>query len=244
MLALLQGRQALVVIDNCEHVLDAAAEVIDDLTSSAPMVTVLATSRETLALDGERVLPAAAAVERRASTRRRSGCSWIGRWHAIRPSSPIDRSWTRSRRCATGSKGRRWPSSWPPAGSRSSGRPTSSPTSTTGWPSCALDGAGAVRRRSAPRSSGATRCSIADEQAALRRLAVFDGSFDAAAAEAVVGLGSRSAVIDFLESAAAKSLVVVEPWSDGSGARFSLLDTIRAFGLERLAEAGEERGDP
>lgn len=46
----------LLVVDNCEHVIDAAADLIDRLLADAPAVTVLATSRETLDLDGERIL--------------------------------------------------------------------------------------------------------------------------------------------------------------------------------------------
>ena len=50
----------LVVMDNCEHVLDAAAEVAEDLLASAPGVRMLATSREPLRLPGEKVFAAAA----------------------------------------------------------------------------------------------------------------------------------------------------------------------------------------
>jgi predicted ATPase len=48
-----------VVIDNCEHVLDAAAAAISRLVAACPAVTVLATSREPLDVPGERVLPLA-----------------------------------------------------------------------------------------------------------------------------------------------------------------------------------------
>jgi predicted ATPase/DNA-binding CsgD family transcriptional regulator len=50
------GRQRrLVVVDGCEHVLDAIAEVLDAIGRRCPHVTVLATSRERLDLDGEQV---------------------------------------------------------------------------------------------------------------------------------------------------------------------------------------------
>jgi predicted ATPase len=51
----LEGRQALLLVDNCEHVLNAAAAAIDRLLASAAGVTVLATSREPLGVDGEQV---------------------------------------------------------------------------------------------------------------------------------------------------------------------------------------------
>ena len=53
LVAALGGHRILLVIDNCEHVVDAAAEVVDLLTLGAPGVTVLATSREALGVAGE-----------------------------------------------------------------------------------------------------------------------------------------------------------------------------------------------
>ena len=52
----LAPRQCLLVVDNCEHLLDACAELIDPLLARCPELFVLATSREALALDGEQVL--------------------------------------------------------------------------------------------------------------------------------------------------------------------------------------------
>ena len=51
----LRGRRLLVILDNCEHLLDAAAELVGRVTESCPTVTVLATSREPLGVAGERV---------------------------------------------------------------------------------------------------------------------------------------------------------------------------------------------
>jgi predicted ATPase/DNA-binding SARP family transcriptional activator len=48
-------REALLLVDNCEHVIDAAAKVVDSLLHTCPRLSVLATSREPLSLDGERV---------------------------------------------------------------------------------------------------------------------------------------------------------------------------------------------
>ncbi len=52
----LSGKQALIVLDNCEHLLDAAAEVADAILHAAPGVRVVATSRELLGVPGERVV--------------------------------------------------------------------------------------------------------------------------------------------------------------------------------------------
>ena len=51
----LAGRRALVVIDNCEHLRDAATALVRRIVTDCPAVTVLATSREPLGLPGERV---------------------------------------------------------------------------------------------------------------------------------------------------------------------------------------------
>ena len=61
----LQTKQLLVVVDNCEHVLDAAADLVEELISTCARVVVLATSREGLALDGEHLVavPALAAPD-------------------------------------------------------------------------------------------------------------------------------------------------------------------------------------
>ncbi|MET0136388.1 MAG: AfsR/SARP family transcriptional regulator, partial [Kibdelosporangium sp.] len=53
----LRPRRALLVIDNCEHVLDAAAHIVDVVARGCPHVTVLATGREPLGVEGEHVLP-------------------------------------------------------------------------------------------------------------------------------------------------------------------------------------------
>jgi predicted ATPase/DNA-binding SARP family transcriptional activator len=55
----LAGRQMLIVLDNCEHLLDACARLAHDLLGGCPAVRILATSREPLTTPGERVYPVA-----------------------------------------------------------------------------------------------------------------------------------------------------------------------------------------
>jgi predicted ATPase len=52
------GRQALLVLDNCEHLLPACAVLADRLLRACPQVRILATSREPLAISGEAIFPA------------------------------------------------------------------------------------------------------------------------------------------------------------------------------------------
>jgi predicted ATPase/DNA-binding XRE family transcriptional regulator len=77
------------------------------------------------------------------------------------------------------------------------------------------------------------------EQSLLRRLAVFAGSFDLDAVEAVCGLGDIEVfdVANLLGSLVDKSLVIAEP--AGPALRYRLLETIRQFAAGRLAEAGD-----
>ena len=55
--AALAGRDALLVLDNCEHLIDAAAEVAYELLTALPRLRVLATSREPLGVEGEAFVP-------------------------------------------------------------------------------------------------------------------------------------------------------------------------------------------
>ena len=57
LLAYLQDKELLLVVDNCEHLLTAAAQLIVEVMRAAPGIRVIATSREPLSVDGEHVIP-------------------------------------------------------------------------------------------------------------------------------------------------------------------------------------------
>jgi predicted ATPase/DNA-binding CsgD family transcriptional regulator len=57
LLAFLRDQELLLVVDNCEHLLGAAAQVVTEVLRAAPGVRVIATSREPLAVAGEHVVP-------------------------------------------------------------------------------------------------------------------------------------------------------------------------------------------
>ena len=117
--AALEGRVRLLVFDNCEHVLDAAADLVEAILAQSATVTNLATSREGLGVADEQVVAGAVA-----------GCRGGNR---LCRGEPVRR--TRPERCAAlldghgdeadavveicrASTGFRWPSSWRPRGWR------------------------------------------------------------------------------------------------------------------------------
>src|SRR5690606_37341979 len=53
----LPADETLIVLDNCEHVVDAAARLVDELLGACSGLRVLATSRERLGVDGEALCP-------------------------------------------------------------------------------------------------------------------------------------------------------------------------------------------
>jgi predicted ATPase/class 3 adenylate cyclase len=55
--AYLSGRHELLILDNCEHLLDGCADLVDELLVECPKMSVLATSREALQVDGEQLMP-------------------------------------------------------------------------------------------------------------------------------------------------------------------------------------------
>ena len=239
----LEDRRALVVLDNCEHVIEAAAEVSTRILRAAPGVRILATSREPLAVVGERRrpvppldLPAADAgvdaVESPAVQ------LFVARATAADPAFRL----TADNADAVVDLCRRLdglPLALELVASRVS----------------AMDVRDLVgrfhdqhRQRGVPDRQQTLSAVVAwswdlltdRERAVLRRLAPHPGGCTLAAAEAVcagdgVPVGDVAEILGRLVD---RSLVVR---IDGtSGSRYRLLETVRAYALQKLTEAGEE----
>ncbi|MBL1081065.1 winged helix-turn-helix domain-containing protein [Streptomyces actinomycinicus] len=222
-------RRMLIVLDNCEHVVAAAAELTGRLLARCPGLTVLATSREPLGVPGELLrpvepLPEPVALrllaERGAAARPgfRTGddpeaCAEICRRLDGLPLA-IELAAARLRMLSPRQIADRLDDRFRllTSGSRTVLPRQQTLRAVVDWSWDLLD---------------------ADERDVLARLSVFAGGCDLAAAEAVCG----PVALDALGSLVDKSLVVAAPAADG-GMRYRLLETVAEYAAERLAETG------
>jgi predicted ATPase/DNA-binding CsgD family transcriptional regulator len=231
--AQLATRRLLLCLDNCEHVLDAAAQLADGLFRDCPEVTVIATSREPLGLTGETVwrLEPMAAPEARALFLERAV-------HAA-PNLAVDDEDA----AAITSMSARLDGSPLALELAAAWLRTLSPRQIE----AGLDDRFALLVRS-PRDAVPRHASLlasiawshdlldAGDRAVLRRLAVFAGDFDIEAAQAVCDGDDVLAAIARLVD---KSLVVARV-TDGD-VRYRLPETIRQYADDRLRAANERR---
>ncbi len=236
----LRARRLLLVLDNCEHVVEASARLVTDIIRTCPGVQVLATSQEALAVAGETVL-------------------------GVPPLAPEESVQLFSDRAEARSPG--FVLEGPHASAvaqicrRLEGIPLAIELAAarvnvltpvqiasrlddqfrllTGGDRAALPRQRTLRATVEWSHSLLSR----DEQILLRRLAVFSGGWTLPAAEAVCGTASESdelhgdEILDLLARLVSRSLVVVEE-QDGA-ARYRLLEPIRQYATEQLFEEGE-----
>jgi len=244
-------RRLLLVLDNCEHLLDAVSGLADALLRGTEGVSVLATSQHSLRLPDEHVLrlgtlpvPDAAAAPETASPEDGDALTLFEeRARAVQPRFAL----TAATRGAALDICRQL-----------DGIPLAIELAAARLPLLGLEG---LRQRLddrfrvltsgtrlAPARQQTLRAALewshahlsADEQAIFRRLGVFQGSFGLDASQAVAA-GEGLDAWDVLEGLGAlvdKSLVLAEP---GEIPRYRLFETPRAFALDRLADAGEAR---
>jgi predicted ATPase/DNA-binding CsgD family transcriptional regulator len=232
----LRDRRMLLCLDNCEQVLEGAAEVAAAVLRACPEVTVLTTSREPLGVPGEAVwrVPPLAEDDALALFVERAG--------AVRPWFTLDGPGEAAVRTMC---------------SRLDGIPLALElaaawlgTLTPQQIEAGLDDRFALLVRS-PRGVVPRQQTLAasiewshamleaPDRVVFRRLATFAGGFGLEAARSVVAAGAvaRDDVLDAIGRLVDKSLVVVE--ERGGEARYRLLETIRRFAADRLEEAGE-----
>ena len=237
LLRFVRDRQMLVVLDNCEHLLDASAELVVALLGAAPGLTLLATSREAIGVAGElgwRVPSLSLADE--------SIELFADRARHARPDFTVtdDNAATVAEICA-----------------RLDGLPLAIELAAARVRALSLTeiveslhdrfrlltgGARtAVRRQQTLRASVDWSHALLTEpeRVLFRRLAAFLGGFDLDAAQTVAGSGAveRYQVLDQLTLLVDKSLVVAE--NIRGRTRYRMLETVRQYTLEKLGESGE-----
>ncbi|MDD9381550.1 AAA family ATPase [Streptomyces sp. ZAF1911] len=237
-------RRMLLILDNCEHVVDAAARLAEEVLARCPGVQILATSREPLGVPGETLRPVDPLPDPVA-------LRLLGdRGAAARAGFTVDED----------------PAAAVEICRRLDGMPLAIELAaarlrllTPRQIADRLDDrfrllTGGARTH-LPRQQ--TLRAVVDwswdlldepERAVLRRLSVFAGGCDLDAAEAVCADGGSldrldgADVADLLGSLVDKSLVVAAP--DGpAGMRYRLLETVGEYAADRLAEAGEDRAE-
>jgi predicted ATPase/class 3 adenylate cyclase/DNA-binding CsgD family transcriptional regulator len=237
LLRFVRDRQMLVVLDNCEHLLDASAELVVALLSGAPRLTLLATSREAIGVAGEvswRV-PSLSLADDAIEL-------FTDRARHARP----DFTLTDSNAAVVGEICARLdgvPLAIELAAARVRALSLTEILDSLHDRFRLLTGGArtAVRRQQTLRASVDWSHALLTEpeRVLFRRLAVFLGGFDLAAAQAVAGAGDvqRYQVLDQLTLLVDKSLVVAD--DSGERTRYRLLETVRQYALEKLGESGE-----
>jgi predicted ATPase/class 3 adenylate cyclase/DNA-binding CsgD family transcriptional regulator len=237
LLRFVRDRQMLVVLDNCEHLLDACAELVVTLLGAAPGLTLLATSREPIGMAGEATwrVPSLSvadeAVELFADRARlaQAGFAVTGDNAAVLAEIcqrldgmplAIELAAARVRALSLaeilGSLHDRF--RLLTGGARTAVRRQQTLRASVDWSHALL---------------------TEPERILFRRLAVFFGGFDLDAAQTIAGGGDvqRYQVLDQLTLLVDKSLVVAH---DSAGrTRYGLLETVRQYALEKLGESGE-----
>jgi predicted ATPase/class 3 adenylate cyclase/DNA-binding CsgD family transcriptional regulator len=246
----LAGQRALVLLDNCEHLLESCARLADALLHGCAEVTVVATSREPLGVGGETTwrvpslsLPAKRGPDETESLEHSDAARlFIERAAKVRPNFVVTNDNVRHIAQVCHDLGG-IPLAIELAAARVRVMSVEHIAAGLADRFHLLTGGvrGVLPRLQTLRASVDWSHALLEEpeRTLLRRLGVFHGGFTLVACESVCTGEDldRDAILDLLTSLVDKSLVLVE--ERGSLDRYALLETIRRYALDRLAEAGE-----
>ncbi len=242
--AALEGRVRLLVFDNCEHVLDAAADLIEAILAHSATVRILATSREGLGVPDEQVWPvrsldAAAGIDSAAVS------LFVERAQGIAPGFSMvdgDEAAAVTEICQRLDG---IPLAIELAASRMASMTASEMRDRLDHRFRLLVGSRrGLERHHTLRHAVAWSYDLLDdtEKTVLDRCSVFAGGFDLQSACAVAGSDDLDeyAILEVLDALVRKSLLVADRSSGRT--RFSMLETIRQFAEEQLVAAVRHRG--
>ena len=247
LLAYLRDKDLLLVVDNCEHLLAAAAKLVSEVLTHAPGVRVIATSREPLSVQGEHVVPvpplglASVHANEPLPQLRQNEAVMLFVERADAASGAFEL--TAANQGAVADICRRLdglPLAIELAAVRTRVLSVEQILERLSDRFGLLSGSG---RAALPRHQTlqtaidwSHHLLTLEEQVLFRRLCVFAGRFEIEDAEATAGPGE---VLDQLSSLVDKSLVIKE---DASGtAVYRLHETLREYALQKLREAGEQK---
>jgi predicted ATPase/class 3 adenylate cyclase len=248
----LASRRALLVIDNCEHVLDAVVDLADALLHRCSELTVLATSREAMGIAGESIVHVpsmsvpADAGGGRVAIEEVAACDavrlFVDRARGADPAFAV----SETNAAAIAEICRRLdgiPLAVELAAARVRALPPQEIARRLNDRFRLLTGGSrtALPRHRTLRAAMDWSFDLlpAEERILLARLSVFVGSFSIEAAEAVGpgGIVDRNDVLDLLTRLVDRSLLL--PADEASEARYRMLETVRDYAQERLAELGD-----
>ncbi|WP_063890774.1 BTAD domain-containing putative transcriptional regulator [Sciscionella sediminilitoris] len=229
----LGGREGVLVLDNCEHLIEAAAGLSVALLAACPRLRLLATSREPLAVTGERLHWLGPLSESEAQRLFRE------RALAARPGAELDAE-TVTRICASLDG---MPLALELAAARLRSMTAAQVAERLGDRFRLLSSGdrSAAERHRTLRAVVDWSWDLLDEPERMlaRRFSVFANGARAETVAAVTGMD----VDELLSSLVEKSLLVLDVTGDVAAPRYRMLETIKAYAGERLDEAGEREAD-
>jgi predicted ATPase/DNA-binding SARP family transcriptional activator len=227
--------RALLVLDNCEHLIDAAAALADDLLAACPLLRIVATSREPLGIPGEALWPVEPLALPPTGADVETALTFPvvqllrERARAVRPDFEIDGAAVEICRALDG-----MPLAIELAAARLRSMPARQLADRLDDKFRLLRGGSrtALPRHQTLRGVIDWSWDLLDdaERRAWQRLAMCTSVISVELAEALIGQDA----IDILGALLDKSLI------RGEGPGYRMLETIREYGLERLAESGEQ----
>ena len=234
----LEGRSRLLVFDNCEHVLDAAADMIETIFEHSTTVKILATSREGLRLRDEQLWPVPS-LNVHTGADSAAATLFVERAQAVSPGISLAAPGEAEVVVEICRRLDGIPLGIELAASRMLSMSVTEVRDRLDDRFRLLVGSRrGLERHQTLRHAVEWSYDLLDEaeKTLLASCSVFAGGFDLQAACAVAGSDDDFATLDLLDSLVRKSLLAVDT-SSGRG-RFSMLETIRQFAEEQLARAG------
>jgi predicted ATPase len=234
----LEGRSRLLVFDNCEHVLDAAADIIETIFAHSTTVKILATSREGLRLRDEQLWPVPS-LNVHSGSDSAAATLFVDRARAVTPGVSLAAPGAADVVVEICRRLDGIPLGIELAASRMLSMSVTEVRDRLDDRFRLLVGSrrGLERHQTLRHAVEWSYDLLSEaEKALLASCSVFAGGFDLPGACAVAGSDDDFATLDLLDSLVRKSLLAVDTSSGHT--RFSMLETIRQFAEEQLAHAG------